>query len=230
MSLIIAVPALIYIVFANRLLPDKKDETSHITNKIYYFSFRVTEKSRFVGIPVGKTVLIKPPCGVLRTIRRGATYEQVTEDLIIQENDILCYTAPSRILADVLTYNGIVPEDPTITDMSNAKVYEVSLNPSDPLIGQKIDALFERKVSVLGVSIHEDKWEEEMKTIDLLSATSTYLLLSRGDSNLKGNTFHIVTDIGIQLPAQTTPVKIIVPLLALLIPCEIGRASCRERV
>ncbi|BFU24905.1 citrate transporter putative [Entamoeba histolytica] len=218
-SIIIVIPALIYIIFASNLLPSKKDSLSHITNKIYYFSFRVTSASRFVGVPIGKTVLIKPPCGILRTIRRGATYEQVTEDLVIQADDILCYTAPSKILDDVLTYNGIVPEDPTITDLSNTKVYEVALNPSDPLIGQKVDTLFERNVSVLGVSIDEDKWEEELKTIDILSATSTYILLTKGEKELRGDSFHIVTDIGIQLPAPTNLFKIIIPLLCLLIPC-----------
>ncbi|ELP93082.1 sodium/sulfate transporter, putative [Entamoeba invadens IP1] len=216
---IIAIPALIYSIFADRMLPKRKDLTTHITNKVYYFSFRVTEMSRFVGLPIGRTVLIKPPCGVLRTIRRGATYEEVTEDLIVQANDILCYTAPSRILNDVLTYNGIVPEDPTIQDLESTKVYEVSLNPADPLIGQKIDTLFELNVSVLGVSINEENWENEIKTIDILSATSTYILLAKSDQELQSDTFHIVTDIGIQLPAPTNLLKILFPILCLVIPC-----------
>ncbi|KAL7722380.1 Sodium/sulfate symporter [Entamoeba marina] len=218
-SLLIVIPSLLYITFATKLLPNKKDKNVHNTNKDYYFSFRVTKNSRFVGHYLGNTVLIKPPCGILKNIRRGASYEDVTEDLIIQENDILSYIAPSSILNDVLTYNGIIPLDESIDDVSKCKVYEVSLNPSDPLIGQPIDSLFERRVSVIGISINDSNLEEQLQTIDLLSATSTYILLAKNESEMDDNTFHIITDIGIQLPSPTTTLKTIVPLLCLIIPC-----------
>ncbi|BFU20775.1 citrate transporter, putative [Entamoeba histolytica HM-1:IMSS-B] len=218
-SSIISIPALIYIIFANGILSRHKEESFHKTNKSYIFTFRIEEKSRFIGLHLGETVLNKPPNGKLCYIKRGENYIDVKDDTIIKKNDILCYIAPSSILKDVLTYNGVVPSDPTIHELVGATVYEIALSPQDTIIGQDIKMINERGIGFLGISIDENKWKEQLNQINILSSERTYIVLSPQKQELKGNDFHLVTQIDVDLPQPTNIIKTIVPIFCLLIPC-----------
>jgi len=180
---------LFLLLFAKRLLPDRKDMLERLTEspRSYLVDMQIQPGCRLAGQSVEEAGLRRLPGLFLISItRNGHLISPVAPDQVLRQGDVLTFTGVVSSIVDLEKIPGFVPAadenyEKRAIERRKRRLCEAVISPTSPLIGRTIrDASFRSQYNAAVVAVHRGGERLEGRLGDIELRPGDTLLLQTG--------------------------------------------------
>lgn len=181
----------LYIVlFSDKLLPSKDDllEEFNVNQRSYFVETQVRKKSKLIGMTIEESGLRNlQGLFFLEIQRNNRKIFVVTNNLIIQQDDILVFAGDTSKVAELTESNTglIIPHVGMMRRKKKTEVVEIIISPNSSLINKSLkDVNFRAKYDAAVIGIHRDEEMIISNLREVVLKSGDVLLLYSGDDFL----------------------------------------------